>query len=239
MSHESPSVSSYFTAPVPCDLLCPICSDVLHNPVVTPCQHLFCENDLLQWFVRAPVNQGERPSQRCPQCNTVCAPDSIRPAGRIITNILGDLERRCEHSQCTWTGRCEEYARHLKGHDEDHVESKRSAANDATTTRAKTSSSSQKLRALYLRQKLEAATAEQRENSRLGSKEVSLLHRQLAELVQHNKGLSKRNRELDRQVQQYKERCSILERALLGQDAVDSFDKAREESMAAARKYME
>lgn len=55
---------------------------------------------------------------------------------------------------------------------------------------------SRKLRALYLRRKLEEATAEQKEASRHGSKEVSLLHRQLAELVQHNKGLSERNREL-------------------------------------------
>jgi hypothetical protein len=100
-------------------------------------------------------------------------------------------------------------------------------------------SSTRKLRVLYLRRQLEEAAAEQRKASRQGSKEVSLLHRQLAELVQHNKDLNERNRELDRQVGQYKERCNLLERALLGQDAVDSFDKAREESLREARKYME
>ena len=107
----SSSEESFFTAPIPCDLLCPICSDILKNPVLTPCQHLFCEQDLLQWFCRAPDDQGERPSQRCPQCNTICAPDSIKPAGRLLCNILGDLERRCAVESCTWTGKNCDYAR--------------------------------------------------------------------------------------------------------------------------------
>jgi hypothetical protein len=244
---EQPTRSFYYTSPVPCDLQCPICSDVLQNPVVTPCQHLFCEHDLLQWFVRAPDDQGDKPSQRCPQCNTVCAPDSIQPAGRIINNILGDLERRCAHPDCNWKGTADNYERHCKSCvEEQHTntsESKIGASlnkNSTTTTPTlTTTSSSQNLRALYLRRKLEQATAEQEEKNRHGSSQVNQLHRQLAELVQHTKGLNRRNRELDRQLQQYKERCGILERALLGQDAVDSFDKAREESLAAARKYME
>ena len=202
--------------------------------MVTPCQHLFCEHDLLQWFVRAPDDQGHKPSQRCPQCNTVCAPDSIQPAGRIINNILGDLERRCAHPDCNWKGTADDYERHCKL--EEHTPSKIGASLKKNRT---TTSSSQNLRALYLRRKLEQATAEQEEKNRHGSSQVNQLHRQLAELVQHTKGLNRRNRELDRQLQQYKERCGILERALLGQDAVDSFDKAREESLAAARKYME
>ena len=240
---EQPTRSFYYTSPVPCDLQCPICSDVLQNPVVTPCQHLFCEHDLLQWFVRAPDDQGDKPSQRCPQCNTVCAPDSIQPAGRIINNILGDLERRCAHPDCNWKGTADNYERHCKSCvEEQHTSESKIGASlnkNSTTTTTTPSSSSQNLRALYLRRKLEQATAEQEEKNRHGSSQVNQLHRQLAELVQHTKGLNRRNRELDRQLQQYKERCGILERALLGQDAVDSFDKAREESLAAARKYME
>ena len=246
--------SSFYTS-IPSELICPICSDILHNPVITPCQHLFCEHDLLQWFIRAP-DEGDR-SQRCPQCNTVCKPDTIKKAGRIITNIIGDLERRCEQSNCTWIGPSRNYERHLKtcacsntntntNTSELGYESKTSDNNTTTNNNHEISqdnpnpeSSSRKLRALYLRRKLEEATAEQKEASRHGSKEVSLLHRQLAELVQHNKGLSERNRELDRQNQQYKERCNLLERALLGPDAVDSFDKAREDSLREARKYME
>ena len=248
--------SSFYTS-IPSELICPICSDILHNPVITPCQHLFCEHDLLQWFIRAP-DEGDR-SQRCPQCNTVCKPDTIQKAGRIITNIIGDLERRCEQSNCTWIGPSRNYERHLKtcacsntntntntNTSELGYESKTSDNNTNNNNNHEISqdnpnpeSSSRKLRALYLRRKLEEATAEQKEASRHGSKEVSLLHRQLAELVQHNKGLSERNRELDRQNQQYKERCNLLERALLGPDAVDSFDKAREDSLREARKYME
>ena len=253
----SSSEEPFFTAPIPCDLLCPICSDILKNPVLTPCQHLFCEQDLLQWFCRAPDDQGERPSQRCPQCNTVCAPDSIKPAGRLLCNILGDLERRCAVESCTWTGKNCDYARHyeicsvknsdtkqpsVEEADEKSQKSQKSQRNSregSSTRNSRKGSSTRNLRVLYLRRQLEEAAAEQREASRQGSKEKRLLHRQLAELVQHNKNLSERSRELDRQVQQYKERCNILERALLGQEAVDSFDKAREDSLREARKYME
>ena len=242
-----------FTSAIPSELVCPICSELCVNPVVTPCDHLFCEHDLLQWFVRAPDDQGPKPSQRCPQCNTVCKPDSIRPAGRIITSIIGDLERRCDKKDCSWVGFNRDYERHLKlckdrGSESKFNDTKESSSNSNssssnsssnTNNHNSSSSSSSQLRALYLCRKLEEATAEQQEASRHGSKEVSLLHRQLAELVQHNKGLSEHNRELKRQLEQYKHRCNILERALLGQDAVDSFDKARADSLREARKYME
>ena len=35
------------------ELICPICTLVLENPVQTPSEHLFCEEELLEWLTRS------------------------------------------------------------------------------------------------------------------------------------------------------------------------------------------
>ena len=35
------------------ELFCPICTLVLENPVQTPSEHLFCEDELLEWLTRS------------------------------------------------------------------------------------------------------------------------------------------------------------------------------------------
>ena len=49
-------------------LICPICTQVLDNPVQTPTDHLFCEDELLEWLSRSTM---------CPATNTPLDPDSI------------------------------------------------------------------------------------------------------------------------------------------------------------------
>ena len=36
-------------------LICPICTQVLERPVQTPSEHLFCEDELLEWMTRSQV----------------------------------------------------------------------------------------------------------------------------------------------------------------------------------------
>ena len=38
---------------IPNELFCPICTLVLENPVQTPTEHLFCEDELLEWLTRS------------------------------------------------------------------------------------------------------------------------------------------------------------------------------------------
>ena len=37
------------------ELFCPICTLVLENPVQTPSEHLFCEEELLEWMTTSDV----------------------------------------------------------------------------------------------------------------------------------------------------------------------------------------
>lgn len=69
---------------VSAELYCPICACVLENPVQTPTEHLFCEDELLEWMIQSDV---------CPVTKNKLNPDDIRKPGRIITNLLGELER--------------------------------------------------------------------------------------------------------------------------------------------------
>lgn len=63
----------------------------------TPSEHLFCEDELLEWLTRSDV---------CPATKTKLNPASIRPPGRIILNMLGEIERYCPNKStgCKWTG---------------------------------------------------------------------------------------------------------------------------------------
>ena len=79
------------------ELICPICTQVLDNPVQTPSEHLFCEDELLEWMIQSDV---------CPVTKATLKPDDIRKPGRIICNLLGELVRFCPNKSegCKWQG---------------------------------------------------------------------------------------------------------------------------------------
>jgi hypothetical protein len=53
-------------------LMCSICGDVLHKPVMTQCEHLFCEDELLEWLTQKPE------SPTCPADNLAINPKLIK-----------------------------------------------------------------------------------------------------------------------------------------------------------------
>lgn len=87
-------------------LICPICTLVLKNPVQTSTEHLFCEDELLEWMAVSTV---------CPVTNSQLNPEDIRKPGRIIANMLGELEMFCPNKEhgCKWVGQNEHLNRHL------------------------------------------------------------------------------------------------------------------------------
>jgi hypothetical protein len=89
------------------ELMCPICHCVVERPVQTPSEHLFCEDELLEWMLQ---------SDMCPVTNEPLDPNSIRKPGRIITNMLSALERYCPNKAngCTWHGQSDRLGGHLK-----------------------------------------------------------------------------------------------------------------------------
>jgi hypothetical protein len=87
-------------------LICPICTLVLTNPVQTSTDHLFCEDELLEWMTR---------SNLCPVTKSVLDPASIRKPSRIILNMLAELQVYCSNKceGCTWTGPQESLPTHM------------------------------------------------------------------------------------------------------------------------------
>lgn len=87
-------------------LICPICTQVLKNPVQTSTDHLFCEDELLEWMAR---------SNLCPVSKQVLDPEKITKPSRIILNMLAELEIYCTNKceGCTWSGSYEHLQKHL------------------------------------------------------------------------------------------------------------------------------
>lgn len=91
------------------ELKCPICTLVLEAPIVlTEYEHLYCESCLLDWMAVKPI---------CPLTQQPLHPDKIRPPGRIITNMIGELERYCGNRKegCPWQGEQQLLATHCEG----------------------------------------------------------------------------------------------------------------------------
>ena len=89
-------------------LICPICTQVLENPVQTPTDHLFCEDELIEWMSRSN-------EPLCPVSKEPLVPDSIKRPSRIILNMLSELERYCPNKSegCDWVGENGHLGTHL------------------------------------------------------------------------------------------------------------------------------
>lgn len=81
---------------VPEDLRCPLCFEVLQDPVEgSCCQNPFCRRCLSQALTR---------DQRCPLCRKAMRAEDMQVAHRSVRSRLGKLMRRCPRHGCGWTG---------------------------------------------------------------------------------------------------------------------------------------
>ena len=89
-------------------LICPICTQVLENPVQTATEHLYCEDELIEWMSR-------HDTPLCPVTHQELNPDDIRKPSRIIVNMLAELERYCPNKEngCDWKGLNEQVGLHI------------------------------------------------------------------------------------------------------------------------------
>ena len=78
-------------------LLCSICHGVLEAPVQTACEHLFCEEELVEWMCHG---------NRCPVCAAELVAEEVVRAPRAIVGLIEDLECHCAYAihGCPWTG---------------------------------------------------------------------------------------------------------------------------------------
>ncbi|XP_071941330.1 E3 ubiquitin-protein ligase NRDP1-like [Antedon mediterranea] len=71
------------------ELICPICSGVLEEPVQAPqCEHAFCSACIQEWLSR---------QHTCPVDRNPITPQQLKPVPRILRNLLARLRIACDN----------------------------------------------------------------------------------------------------------------------------------------------
>ena len=71
------------------DLICSISTNVLEDPVQTPCSHVFCKKCIQKWL--------DTGSNNCPIDRELLALDLLKPESRITVRRLNRLSIRCKN----------------------------------------------------------------------------------------------------------------------------------------------
>ncbi|XP_064598381.1 LOW QUALITY PROTEIN: E3 ubiquitin-protein ligase NRDP1-like [Liolophura sinensis] len=72
------------------ELICPICSGVLEEPLQAPqCEHAFCSTCILEWLTRQPT---------CPVDRNPITPNQLKPVPRILRNLLSRCQIACDNA---------------------------------------------------------------------------------------------------------------------------------------------
>ncbi|KAJ8924650.1 hypothetical protein NQ315_000801 [Exocentrus adspersus] len=90
------------------ELVCPICSGVLEDPLQAPvCEHAFCKSCITEWISRQPTCPVDRQNVTSPQ---------LRQVPRILRNLLSRLCINCDNAQygCTRVLKLDSLASHLE-----------------------------------------------------------------------------------------------------------------------------
>ena len=91
------------------ELVCPICSGVLDDPVQAPlCEHAFCSGCISEWIRRQAT---------CPVDRNAISIAQLKPVPRILKNLLARLEISCDNADygCTATLKLEFTPRTFEG----------------------------------------------------------------------------------------------------------------------------
>lgn len=73
------------------ELICPICSGVLENPVqAADCEHAFCSTCINDWLTRQTT---------CPIDRGILRKNQLKPVPRILRNLLSRLKITCSNSE--------------------------------------------------------------------------------------------------------------------------------------------
>ncbi|CAG9830505.1 unnamed protein product [Diabrotica balteata] len=90
------------------ELVCPICSGVLEDPIqALVCEHAFCKACITEWISRQPT---------CPVDRQIVTSPQLRPVPRIIRNLLSRLCITCDNAQygCTRVLKLDALTAHLE-----------------------------------------------------------------------------------------------------------------------------
>jgi len=114
MLDETKKIGGYetkiFTQPINKDFICSICSLFIRQPKeCTICGTLYCTTCLTQWEEKNKNNTYECPMR----CKKKSNGESImKPIGKVIKNIINNLEVKCPNEDCGKIMTFEEYEKH-------------------------------------------------------------------------------------------------------------------------------
>lgn len=89
------------------ELICSVCQGVFKEPMITPCDHTFCDE-----CIRIAVQT----IKACPMDRIRLRVCNLKPASRTVKNIINGLEVRCQFYQegCTKTSTLESLHWHVE-----------------------------------------------------------------------------------------------------------------------------
>uniref|UniRef100_A0A0B6ZB44 E3 ubiquitin-protein ligase NRDP1 n=1 Tax=Arion vulgaris TaxID=1028688 RepID=A0A0B6ZB44_9EUPU len=90
------------------ELICPICSCVLEDPLQAPqCEHAFCSTCIHEWLRRQPT---------CPVDRSTITPNQLKIVPRILRNLLSRLTISCDYKSngCTSLVKLDSLSSHLQ-----------------------------------------------------------------------------------------------------------------------------
>ena len=89
------------------DIICSICLTLPVEPVLTPCEHIFCKDC---------INQALHRHCQCPVDRMPCHQAQLLPLRGILYRIWSGVPVKCgKHTEgCAWTGSIGDYAKHTK-----------------------------------------------------------------------------------------------------------------------------
>ena len=92
---------------IPEDLICSICFTLPAEPVITPCDHIFCQSCIHEALSRQSV---------CPIDRRPCRVDQLKPLEGVAERIWGGIQVKCGSWErgCAWTGCIDFYNRHIE-----------------------------------------------------------------------------------------------------------------------------
>ena len=70
-------------------LICTVCTDVVEDPVQTPCEHCFCRGCITQW-----LQQG---NSSCPVDREGLTLNTLKPLNRMTMQVLNKLNVYCKN----------------------------------------------------------------------------------------------------------------------------------------------
>ena len=72
------------------EIVCTICTEVVNDPVQTPCEHLFCKECITRWLT------GDH-GQNCPIDRQALSLNNLKPPGRMTRKLFDKLIIKCKN----------------------------------------------------------------------------------------------------------------------------------------------